>query len=62
MDRPRLIGYRIKSVLLATLMVAVFGTALGFFTSILDVIPPVGPMMRGIIMGSIIGSNIGFFE
>ncbi len=62
MDRPRLIGYRIKSVLLATLMGAVFGTALGFFTSILDVIPPVGPMMRGIIMGSIIGSNIGFFE
>jgi len=62
MDRPRLIGYRIKSVLLAALMGAVFGTALGFFTSILDVIPPAGPMMRGLIMGSIIGANIGFFE
>ena len=62
MDRPRLIGYRIKSVLLAALMGAVFGTALGFFTSILDVLPPSGPMIKGLIMGSIIGSNIGFFE
>jgi adenylate cyclase len=62
MFQPRLIGYRIKNVLHAAVIGAIFGTALGFITSFLDLLHPAGPMLRGLITGTIIGSNIGFFE
>jgi adenylate cyclase len=62
MYQPRLIGYRIKNVLQASLIGAIFGTVLGFITSFLDLLHPAGPMLRGLITGTIIGSNIGFFE
>jgi len=62
MDRFLSLRYRLENIGRTAFMAAVAGICLGLFSSILDNIHPLGPTLRGLLMGLIIGSNIGFFE
>jgi hypothetical protein len=62
MDRSLSFRYRLENIGRTAFMAAIAGICLGFFSSLLDNIHPLGPTLRGLLMGLIIGSNIGFLK
>ena len=62
MNRPGLLHYRLKTIGQAIVIGAVIGSIVGYFTSFLDEIDPIGPIIRGFLISSFVVANIGFFE
>jgi adenylate cyclase len=62
MDRYLSLRYRLENIGRTAFMAAIAGTCLGLFSSVLDNIHPIGPILRGLLLGLFIGANIGFFE
>jgi adenylate cyclase len=61
-DKPISLRYRLESIGRTALIAVIAGISIGFVSSLIDNIHPLGPTLRGLLLGLIIGSNIGIFE
>jgi adenylate cyclase len=62
LNRPELLSYRLKSIGKAIVIGAVAGGFVGYSTSFLDEINPIGPTLRGLLIAGFIVAHIGIFE
>jgi adenylate cyclase len=62
MDRSLSLRYRFNNIGRTAFIAVIAGICIGILSSLLDNINPLGPTLRGSLIGLIIGVNIGFFE